>query len=185
MRLAKLIMPALIALMLVLPRAAYAEMPDISAGQTEFDIFTGCYTLKGNVRVAQGDRVITASEAKANIVTKEVWAEGDVTLVQEGMTLRCDSVYVQGDASLAEVTGNVRFEQEGAISVTSDSGRYQWDTRIADFDGNVAYRQEGGEESRCSRLQYQVEEKKILSVDGQENPKKAEGKPSNGKSAKK
>ena len=168
-----ILLPVLLALMLFMPRAAFAEMPDISAGQTYFDIRTGCYILKGNVRVAQGGRVITAREARAQLMTKEVWAEGDVTLVQDGMTLRCDSVYVRGAEDTAEVKGNVRFEQEKAISVTADNGTYQWDTKIADFYGNVTFRKEGGDENHCNHLQYQVVEEKILAVDSPEAPASA------------
>ena len=146
----------------LLPTAAFAEMPDISAGETYFEMGSGCYVLEGNVRVAARGRVMTANEARVQITSQKVWAKGDVTLLQDGIEFHCDSIFVQGKEKSVDILGSVSFAREGVITITSDIAHFQWDTKLADFYGNVRVTKEGQEEERYDHVQYHVRENQIL-----------------------
>ncbi len=122
---------------LMITTVCSAAMPDISAGETRFDIASGCYVLKNNVRVVARGRTMTAQEAKVSITSQKVWAQGDVTLEQDGITFRCDSIYVQGLEKMVDVLGNVNFDATDLIKITSEIAKFSWSTKIADFYGKV------------------------------------------------
>ena len=152
-------------LILVVPTGAFAAMPDISAGNTYFELGSGCYVLEGNVRVAARGRVMTAKEARVQITSQKVWAKGDVTLVQDGITFHCDSIFVQGKEKSVDILGNVNFVQEDVITITSDIAHFSWDTKLADFYGNVRVQENGKEEQVYDHIQYHVREQKLLATD--------------------
>lgn len=149
-------------MLMVIPAWTFAAMPDISAGNTYLDFETGCYLLEGNVRVADRGRIITADEAKAQIGSQKVWANGNVTLVQDGITLSCDNVFVRGREKSVDVRGNVDFNQEEVINVKADAAHFQWDTKLVDFYGNVLVKEEGQVEQVYSHVQYNIPEQVIL-----------------------
>lgn len=124
-------------LLLFIPIKVFASMPDISAGETHFDFSSGCYILKNNVQVIARGRTMTANEAKVQIMSQKVWANGDVTLKQEGYYFKCDSIYVQGKLKTVDVLGNVEFAQDDVISITSRVGQFSWGTKVANFYGDV------------------------------------------------
>ncbi len=159
MKMLRIIMMML--MIMVLPSGVFAAMPDISAGSTRLDLGTGCYVLEGNVRVVDRGRIMTANEATVQIGSQKVWANGSVTLEQDGITFSCDSLLVKGKENCADVYGNVNFNQEKVISITADAGHFQWDTKLADFYGNVTVKSEGKEDV-YSHVQYNVQEQKII-----------------------
>lgn len=152
----------LLIMLMMAPAWAFAAMPDISAGSTRLDFGTGCYILEGNVRVADRGRIMTADEAKVQIGSQKVWANGNVTLVQDGITFSCDSLFVKGQEKSADVRGNVNFNQEKVISIKADAAHFQWDTKLADFYGNVLVKAEGQKEQSYSHVQYNVPEQRLI-----------------------
>lgn len=124
-------------MLIIAPIKTSASTPDISAGETHFDFSSGCYILKNNVKVIARGRIMTANEAKVQMMSQKVWANGDVTLKQDGYSFRCDSIYVQGKLKTVDVLGNVHFVQDDVISITSKVGQFSWNTKVADFYGNV------------------------------------------------
>ena len=123
--------------LMIAPVKTFAAMPDITAGETHFDFSSGCYILKNNVQVIARGRTMTANEAKVQIMSQKVWANGDVTLKQEGYSFKCDSIYVQGKLKTVDVLGSVEFVQDDVISITSRVGQFSWGTKVANFYGDV------------------------------------------------
>ena len=152
----------LFALLLLLPAAtAFAEQPDISCDKQTFDIFTGRYLLDGNVRVSEKDRAVTADHAQVSLITQEVWAQGNVTLLQEGYTFRGEDLYVEGRGHVAHLKQDILFER-GNLTIKADDVVFNWDTKIAECTGNVT-RILAGEQKNLSRLVYNVATEEIVS----------------------
>ncbi len=174
---------AMFFLIALMPLNVSAEMPDISAGETHFDIANGCYILKNNVRVVARGRTMTAHEAKVSLTSQKVWAHGDVTLLQDGIKFNCDSIFVKGQEKIVDVLGNVRFEQEKLLKITSEIAKFSWSTKIADFYGNVSIAVEDIDHLKFDdgvdrnsdftrtydHVQYNVVEKKLLLVEDKAN----------------
>ena len=141
MRLLKFFVAAVLMMMCVAPQSAFAEMPEISAGEMYFDVFKGCYVLKGNVSVGINNHgfqaTVTADEAQVSVVKQKCWASGNVKLTQGDITFGCDRAYLQWQTKTAEVTGNVKFDNEDSLAITSDSAIFNWQEKIVDFYGEV------------------------------------------------
>ncbi len=158
----KLFHVVLFALMLILPATtAFAEQPDISCDKQTFDFFTGRYLLDGNVRVAGKDRAVTADHAQVSLITQEVWAQGNVTLLQEGYTFRGEDLYVEGKGHVAHLKENILFER-GSLTIKADDVVFNWDTKIAECTGNVT-RILAGDKKKLSHLVYNVATDEIVS----------------------
>lgn len=157
---------------------AFAEMPEISAGETYFDIFRGVYVLKGNVHVAANNHgfkaTVTADEAIVSVIKQKCWAEGNVKLTQENITFSCERAYLQWQTKTAEVTGSVKFENKKSVAITSDTAVFNWQEKIVDFYGKVKIKvqkkvsfaegvEPDGEEYQ--HVRYNVVEDKILALD--------------------
>ena len=156
----------------------FAEMPEISAGETYFDIFRGVYVLKGNVHVAANNHgfkaTVTADEALVSVVKQKCWAEGHVKLTQDNIIFSCERAYLQWQTKTAEVTGNVSFEHKKSVAINSDTAVFNWQEKIVDFYGNVKLKadkkvkfadgaQLDGKEYQ--HIKYNVVEDKILELD--------------------
>ena len=156
----------------------FAEAPDISAGETYFDIFKGVYVLKDNVQVTVNNHgfkaKITADEAQVSVVNQKCWTQGNVKLVQEDITFSCDRAYLEWATRTAEVTGNVNFENKKSVAITSDTAIFNWKEKIVDFYGKVTVKADkkvkfaddiklDGEEYQ--HVKYNVVENKILELD--------------------
>lgn len=152
----------LLALLLLIPTAtAFAGRPDISCDKQSFDIFTGRYLLDGNVRVSEKDRAVTADHAQVSLITQEVWAQGNVTLEQEGYTFRGEDLYVEGRGHVAHLKEKILFER-GNLTIKADDVVFNWDTKLAECTGNVT-RILAGEQKNLSRLVYNVATEEIVS----------------------
>ena len=130
----------IIAITMFVPTSTYAvEIPDISAGKKDFDFSSGCYVLTNNVYVHWKNRELTirADNAKAQIGSQKVWANGNISLEWKGMTFKCDSLFVKGKEKTADVLGSVDFNQDGIVKITSNVAKYSWGTKLADFYGKV------------------------------------------------
>ena len=159
---AKIFRSLLFALLLLLPTTtALAGRPDISCDKQTFDIFTGRYLLDGHVRVAEKDRAVTADHAQVSLITQEVWAQGNVTLLQEGYTFRGEDLYVEGSGHVAHLKQDILFER-GNLTIKADEVVFNWDTKIAECTGNIT-RILAGEKKNLSRLVYNVATDEIVS----------------------
>ena len=156
----------------------FAEMPEISAGETYFDIFKGVYVLKGNVHVAANNHgfkaVVTADEALVSVANQKCWAEGNVKLTQENITFSCDRAYMQWATKTAEVTGKVKFENKKSVAINSDTAVFNWQEKIVDFYGKITLKAdkklkfaEGVEldGKEYQHVKYNVVENEILELD--------------------
>ncbi|MBR2774461.1 MAG: hypothetical protein IKD73_05655 [Selenomonadaceae bacterium] len=165
-------------MMFVVQGRTSAEMPDISAGETYFDIFRGVYVLKGNVHVAANNHgfkaIVTADEAIVSVVKQKCWATGNVKLTQDDITFSCERAYLQWQTKTAEVTGEVVFENKKSVAITSDTAIFNWKEKIVDFYGKVNLKADkkvkladgvtlDGEEYQ--HIKYNVVEDKILALD--------------------
>ncbi len=158
----KLFRGVLFALLLLLPAAtAFAERPEITCDKQTFDIFTGRYLLDGHVRVSGKDRAVTADHAQVSLITQEVWAQGNVTLLQEGLTFRGDDLYVEGQAHVAHLKDNILFERDD-LTIKADDVVFNWDTKIAECTGRIT-RILNGKKKKLSRLIYNVATGEIVS----------------------
>ena len=156
----------------------FAEMPEISAGETYFDLFKGVYVLKDNVHVGINNHgfkaTVTADEALVSVAKQKCWANGNVKLSQENISFSCERAYLQWQTKTAEVTGKVKFENKKSVSITSDTAVFNWQEKIVDFYGKINLKAEkkvkfadgvqlDGKEYQ--HVKYNVVEDKILALD--------------------
>ena len=142
----------------------FAAMPEISAGETYFDIFRGLYVLKGNVHVSVDNHgfkaIVTANEALVSVVNQKCWADGNVKLTHDNITFSCDRAYLEWQPQVAKVTGKVKFANKKSVTISSDTAVFNWQDKIVDFYGKVKL--EGKE---YQHVQYNVVDDKILARD--------------------
>lgn len=159
MKLQKIFAAIFLVSMLFTTTPASAEMPDITAGETKFDFKSGRYVLKNNVKVVFTDRTITAEEASVDLYNEVMNASGDVTMTSENMIFRCDEMSGEWAKHGVDVSGNVRFEILGGISIYSERGSFSWKTKLADFYNATVV--ENGVEKKFNHVQYHVIENQI------------------------
>ena len=165
-------------MILIAQGRTFAEAPDISAGETYFDIFKGVYVLKDNVQVTVNNHgfkaKITADEAQVSVINQKCWTQGNVKLVQEDITFSCDRAYLEWATRTAEVIGNVNFEKKKGVAITSDTAVFNWKEKIVDFYGKVTVKADkklkfaddislDGDEYQ--HVKYNVVDNKILELD--------------------
>lgn len=144
---------------LMLTATAFAAKPVINADRTYFDISSGQYVLNGNVHIEVGHRLITAGQARVNMATLEVWAEGGVTVTQDDIYFAGDSVYVYAKDH-AQINGGVSLTRSG-LKIMADSVDYNWRSKIATFSGGVQVEQNGNSWTANS-LTYNVTSNSFL-----------------------
>ena len=162
----------------VMQGRTFAEMPEISAGETYCDIFRGVYVLKGNVHVAANNHgfkaTVTADEATVSVVKQKCWAEGNVKLTQEDITFSCERAYMQWQIKTAEVTGKVKFDNKKGVAINSDTAVFNWGDKIVDFYGKINLKAEKSvkfadgvklDGKEYQHVKYNVVENKILALD--------------------
>ena len=118
----------------------FAATPIISADRQHFDISSGLHVLSGNVHIEHNGRVVTAGEAKTNLV--EIWGLGGVTFTQGNTYFSGNSVYVYFPSNTAQIDGNVTFSRPG-INISANRVDFNWKTKVATFTGNVQITQNG------------------------------------------
>lgn len=177
------ILPLIILLLILSPARSFADMPDISAGETYFDVLKGYYVLRDNVHVVIKNHghyaTITADEAKVNVLTQKCWAEGNVKLTHDKETFSCDRAYLQWKTKTAEVIGNVNFYSKKVMGVTSETAVFNWSEKIVDFYGNAKVKAEKNlqlekglkikKNKIYSHVRYNVIENKILQLEEDSN----------------
>jgi lipopolysaccharide export system protein LptA len=135
--------------------AGTAAKPVITADTTNYDTDTGLYLLKGNVRVEDGSRVITAGQAKVSLSSLEVWGSDGITLTQDDIYLTAGSVYVYGTRNKALLSGGVTLTQPHIIFITADTADFNWRTKLGTFTGNVQVTQ-GNDTWSAASVTYNI-----------------------------
>ena len=165
-------------MILIAQGKTFAEMPEVSANETYFDVFKGVYVLNGNVHVAvnnhgfQAD--VKADEAQVSVVNQKCWATGHVKLEHGNIIFGCDRAYIQGQNKTVYVKGKVKFENKNSVAINSDTAIFNWDNKIVDFYGKVTIKTDrnlkfasgvklNGKEYQ--HVRYNIEENKILALD--------------------
>lgn len=115
---------------------SYAAKPIIKSDKQYLDFKTGLYVLKGHVYIEVKNRIITADQAKVDMLSMEVWGSGGITLKQNDLFFTGQSVYVYGKKSLAKIDGSVHLSRP-TIDITADKVDFNWKNKIATFQGNV------------------------------------------------
>ena len=165
-------------MILVAQGRTLAAAPDITAGETYFDIFKGVYVLKDNVQVTLDNHgfkaKITADEAQVSVINQKCWTQGNVKLVQENITFSCDRAYLEWATRTAEVTGNVKFENKKGVAITSDTAIFNWKDKIVDFYGKVTLKADKKvkfadgislDGNEYQHIKYNVVDNEILELD--------------------
>ena len=132
--------------------SVFAAAPVISADQQYFDISSGLHVLRGNVHIEHNGRVVTAGEAKTNLV--EIWGSGGVTFTQDDISFAGSSVYVYFPSHSAKIDGGVKFSRPG-IEIDAECVDFNWKSKVAAFNGNVQIRQ-NGQSWRTNSINYNV-----------------------------
>jgi len=142
------------ALCVALAAPAEAARPIIKSDTSYFDFVRGLYVLKGNVAVETNNRLITAGEARVNLVSLEVWGTGGITLTQDDIRFSGDSVYVDGTRQKAAISGGVTFRR-GTLAITADEADYDWRSKQGIFRNNVRI-DDNGEITTAGRGAYSI-----------------------------
>lgn len=148
------------AVFMLLASTCLAAKPIIESDSNYFDVNTGKYYLEGNVYVKTGRREITADKAQVSVTSLEVWAQGNIKLIQDGILFTGQDLYVVGRRSTAYIKGGIDFERDG-LSITADAGEFNWDTKVAVFNGNVKMTN-GDETSTTDTLSYDMRNFRVI-----------------------
>ena len=166
--------------LILIPAKSFADMPEISAGQTYFDVMKGYYVLKDNVKVTMKNHgvtaTITADEARVNVITQKCWALGKVNFKHEDYNVKCNDAFMRWDTKTAELVGNVDFEGKKSVKVKSKNAVFNWETKEADFYGDVEVTAQkdlkfaeglklDDKTKKFAHVKYNVTENKILQLD--------------------
>lgn len=120
--------------------SVFAATPVITADQQYFDISSGLHVLRGNVHIEHNGRVVTAGEAKTNLI--EIWGSGGVTFTQDDIYFTGSNVYVYFPSNTAQIDGGVSFSRPD-LQITADRVDFNWKNKTAIFSGNVKITQCG------------------------------------------
>lgn len=136
----------------------------VTSDSKYFDVYSGCFVLEGHVLVKTDDRSIGADKAKVNLVSKEVWADGDVFVedTKDNIKFKGASVYASDASKTAVIKGNANLERAN-INIQANNCTFNWQTKIADFEGLVEVRKDGTT-NLYDKVSYNVAEDKILST---------------------
>lgn len=137
----------------------------VTSDSKYFDILSGCFVLQGNVLVQTDDRSISADTAKVNLTSREVWADGNIHLQQpeDNIEFKGGSLYASDASKTAQIKGNVLFKRPD-ITIEANACSFNWSTKIAEFDGLVDVKQ-NGKTTSYNKVQYNVEENKIIAAE--------------------
>lgn len=134
----------------------------VTSDSKYFDISSSCFVLEGNVLVKTDTRTIGADKARVNLVTKEVWANGNVYVEepQEEIKFKGGSVYASDELKTAIIKGDAILERPD-ITIQAEKCSFNWRTKIAEFSGLVEVRQDG-KTNVYDVIQYDVINNKII-----------------------
>lgn len=153
---------------------------DLLRGQQEGEEFV--QYVDGNVRVILESTKVTADRAIRNATRRTITFMGKVVLVDDGDTLRTDSLHFEEELKIGYAVGNVQLSDgevvamapmgthyveerravfpqglllEDSVSVlTAETGVYQIEDRVADLTGDVKMESENAELTSDSLIHY-------------------------------
>ncbi len=153
---------------------------DLLRGQQEGDEFV--QYVNGNVQVTLESTKVTADRAIRNVTRRTSTFTGNVVLVDDGDSLRADSLHYEEELEIGYAVGNVRLSDgevvamapmgthyveerravfpqglllEDSISVlTAEAGVYQIEDKVANLTGNVKMESENAELTSDSLTHY-------------------------------
>ncbi len=166
-------------LLFVLQVTAFAA-PNFSFDSYRLDFDSGRCIFDGNVRIVANGCTFQADHAEVDIKTAlkylkngtfdaksgvnssdfEVWCEGNISVLQEGLKLTGDRAHIIGKTHEAAVDGSVRLERP-KFTIQADRGLFNWDSQIAQFDDNVKICQ-GKREIKAEHAFYDVAKDELL-----------------------
>lgn len=149
-------------LMTFLSPSLVLAAPEITYDHQEFDPDTLTYRLSDHVAVKTGKRTITADRAEVSLLTNEVRAWGNISLIDGDITFRGTSTIVRHSDHSADVKGPVIFE-EADTDIRAQQGHFDWETKLATFTGDAIYvNRKTGERIEKDSLTYNVKTKKVV-----------------------
>ena len=115
----------------------------VTAEHSSYNPDTSRYTLRGNVSIRFGNRVILTDAAKISTKTLQVWTENNTRLHEGELRFAGGAVYAELSGGIIHFFGpNCSLERPG-LAIHADNMSYCWETHIAVFDGHVLCIQEG------------------------------------------
>lgn len=162
----KAIRTFVLTVMLVLSFASAAfAAASVSADNKYFDFMSGSWVLEGNVRVETDSRTIQADKAKVNLITKEVWASGNIYLEEpeQNITFSGGSLYASDESKTAVIKGGVKFTRPD-MTVEAETCTFNWKTKIGEFDDLVEVTQNGKKQT-YNRFVYDVIKNKVIEAE--------------------
>ena len=135
----------------------------VTSDSKYFDISSGCFVLEGNVLVKTDTRTIGADKARVNLVTKEVWANGNVYVEepQEEIKFKGGSVYASDELKTAIIKRRCYFRKTRYNYSSRKNVLSIGELKIAEFSGLVEVRQDG-KTNVYDVIQYDVINNKII-----------------------
>lgn len=94
------------------------------------------WRLHRQVHLRQDSTELWANRATHNVTRQFIIFEGDVLIVDEGDSLRADSVQYNSADKIGHATGNIRLS-DGEVEVFAPSGVYYVDEKRAQFEEGV------------------------------------------------
>ena len=158
----KLLMKSMFLVCVLMLSMVGVSSVSVTSDSKYFDISSGCFVLEGNVLVKTDTRTIGADKARVNLVTKEVWANGNVYVEepQEEIKFKGGSVYASDELKTAIIKGDAILERPD-ITIQAEKCSFNWRTKIAEFSGLVEIRQDG-KTNVYDVIQYDVINNKII-----------------------
>ncbi|MCX7965013.1 MAG: LPS assembly protein LptD [Syntrophorhabdaceae bacterium] len=113
---------------------------EISARSLEYNKEKGLYTAKGNVELAEGERILKADFIVYNEQTGDIEAQGNVVFQEDGDTLQCDSLKINIFTKTGIINRGKIFIKKGNFNIFGEQ---------IEKTGDVTYRIKGSEITTC------------------------------------
>lgn len=143
---------------------SYAAV-SVSSDNRYFDFATQSFVLEGHVLVETDTRTIGADKARVNLMSKEVWADGNIYLREPESKINFSgaNLYASDETKTAVIKGDVTFETPD-ITIKAERCSFNWDTKIAEFSGLVEVTRDKKVET-YNVLHYNAVENKIIDAE--------------------
>lgn len=92
--------------------------------------------LVGNVEFLQGNKILKCDKATDFMDLNKIKLSGNVTIIQNTLTLKAPLIDYDGNTYIAKAFGGVTIKDKETF-LKADNGDYSTKTLIADFKGNV------------------------------------------------
>ena len=131
------------------------------ADKQYFDIETGQYVISGNIVINLENGYISGDKAQVKLSTLEFWGTGGWLLKQYDVTFKGETAYVVFGKDIAMIEGGADFQRTN-LQISSDRVDYNWKTKVALFKGNVKVQQPGLATVSSDTVKYNVQSKEFI-----------------------